>query len=100
MKSFWHPGYEGTCYDGKQTAIDEILDPGAGAFHAGVFRGTNSMGGYGQGKRDRCERGRVISSQKIKIRVVLYISFTLSVLGVTKIYFLPAIFIHYQENGS
>ena len=25
MKSFWHPGYEGTCYNGKQTAIDEIL---------------------------------------------------------------------------
>ena len=45
MKSFWHPGYEGTCYNGKQTAIDEILDPGAGASHAGVFRGTNSMGG-------------------------------------------------------
>lgn len=63
MKSFWHPGYEGTCYNGKQTAIDEILDPGAAASHAGVFRGTNSMGGQGQGKRDRCERGRVISSE-------------------------------------
>ena len=87
-------------HNGKQTAIDEILDPGAGAFHAGVFRRTNSMGGYGQGKRDRCERGRVISSQKIKIRVVLYISFTLSVLGVTKIYFLPTISMHDQENGS
>ena len=23
MKSFWHPRYEGTCYNGKQTAIDE-----------------------------------------------------------------------------
>ena len=45
MKSFSHPGYEGTCYNGKQTAIDEILDPGAAASHAGVFRGTNSMGG-------------------------------------------------------
>lgn len=45
MKSFCHPGYEGTCYNGKQTAIDEILDPGAAASHAGVFRGTNSMGG-------------------------------------------------------
>lgn len=31
MKSLWHPGYEGTYYNGKQMAIDEIFDPGAGS---------------------------------------------------------------------
>ena len=78
MKSLWHPGYEGTCYNGKQTADWWSIRSGGPGREIGVKKA-----GY--------------SGREIKIRVLFHISFTLSVLGVSKIYFLLTISI--RDDG-